>query len=128
MEVEGGRLPASAVCIPYADQLKKTVFMFFVQEEGKCLMKYCGHSFSHFFFASLKEYEKRISWAMMFDRLSLVSLWNETILQSGFLTCYLAKETDLESFGFPLCRLFEYNGSTCCSNVVLIYMGKSIIR
>lgn len=38
----------------------------------------------------------------MFDRLSLVSLWNEKILQQGFLTCYLAEQADLESFGFTL--------------------------
>lgn len=39
----------------------------------------------------------------MFDRLSLVSLGNEEILQLGFLMCYLAEQTDLESFGshFP---------------------------
>lgn len=39
----------------------------------------------------------------MFDRLSLVSLGNEEILQLGFLMCYLAEQTYLESFGshFP---------------------------
>lgn len=45
---------------------------------------------------------------MMFDRLSLVSLWNQRILQLHFLTYYLAEHIDLESFGFALCRLFEY--------------------
>lgn len=81
MEAEGRRLPASTVSILYADQFKKAVSTFFIQEEGKCLMKYCAHAFSHFFSVSLKEYEKCISWTMMFDRLSFVSLWNEKILQ-----------------------------------------------
>lgn len=127
LEIGGSRggEAASQLC-PHS--LCWPVFAFFIQEEGKCLIKYCALAFPHFFSVSLKKYEKCISWTVMFDRLSLVSLGNEEILQLGFLTCYLAEQTDLESFGFPLPRLLEYNWSTCWSNIVLLYMGKSIIR
>jgi len=81
VEVEGKRLPASTVFILYAEPFKKAVFTFFVHEQEKCLVKYCTHAFPHFSSASLKEYEKCISWTVMFDRLSLVSLWNEKMLQ-----------------------------------------------
>lgn len=127
LEIGGSRggEAASQLC-PHS--LCWPVFAFFIQEEGKCLIKYCALAFPHFFSVSLKKYEKCISWTVMFDRLSLISLGNEEILQLGFLTCYLAEQTDLESFGFPLPRLLEYNWSTCWSNIVLLYMGKSIIR